>query len=247
MKFSDGYWMLRPGVSALGPRDIDTVEQDGRDLLVYAPTSRIQERGDTLNRPLLTVRFSSPLPDVIGVRISHHVGAVDRGPHFPLTRTDHPVRIEVPAPSGELDAGYTAGRLRPRIATDGPWRVEFVADGRVLTSSMDRSVAALSTPEGAFVREQLTLGVGETLYGLGERFGPFARNGQSVDIWNADGGTASEQAYKNVPFYLSDAGYGVFVDHAERVSFELATEVASRAQFSVPGKELQYYVVHGAD
>jgi alpha-D-xyloside xylohydrolase len=29
-----------------------------------------------------------------------------------------------------------------------------------------------------------------------------------VDIWNADGGTSSEQAYKNVPFYLTTGATG---------------------------------------
>ena len=32
-----------------------------------------------------------------------------------------------------------------------------------------------------------------------------SRTARRVDIWNADGGTASEQAYKNVPFYLTNA------------------------------------------
>ena len=50
------------------------------------------------------------------------------------------------------------------------------------------------TPTGAhYVHEQLALGVGETVYGLGERFGPFVKNGQTVDIWNADGGTSSDR------------------------------------------------------
>ena len=90
------------------------------------------------------------------------------------------------------------------------------------------------------------MGVREHLYGLGERFGAFVKNGQSIDIWNEDGGTASEQAYKNVPFYLSDAGYGVFVAHPEKVSYEIGTEVVSRTQFGVPGEFLQYYVIYGA-
>jgi alpha-D-xyloside xylohydrolase len=95
------------------------------------------------------------------------------------------------------------------------------------------------------MREQLTLGVGEHVFGLGERFGAFAKNGQSIDIWNADGGTASDQAYKNVPFYLTDRGYGVFVDHPERTSFEIGTEVVSRSQFSVAGQRLRYFVIYG--
>ena len=56
---------------------------------------------------------------------------------------------------------------------------------------------------------------------------------------------ASEQAYKNVPFYLTDAGYGVFVDHPGRVSFEVGSEAVSRVQFSVEGQQLGYYVIHG--
>ena len=51
------------------------------------------------------------------------------------------------------------------------------------------------------------------MYGLGERFTPFVKNGQSVESWNEDGGTSSDQAYKNIPFYLTQPGYGVLVNH----------------------------------
>src|SRR5690606_8236021 len=78
-----------------------------------------------------------------------------------------------------------------------------------------------------------------------ERFTPFLKNGQVVDIWNEDGGTASEQAYKNVPFYLSSGGYGVFVNHPERVSFEIASEIVSKVGFSVEGESLEYFIVGG--
>ncbi len=59
-----------------------------------------------------------------------------------------------------------------------------------------------------------------------------------VDIWNEDGGTSSEQAYKNIPFYLTNRGYGVFVNQPERVSFEVGSEKVERVQFSVPGETL---------
>lgn len=85
------------------------------------------------------------------------------------------------------------------------------------------------------MRQQLSLGVGELLYGTGEHFTPFVRNGQSIDIWNADGGTSTEQAYKNIPFYISNKGYGVLVNHPEKVSMELGTEMVTRAEFSVKG------------
>ena len=92
---------------------------------------------------------------------------------------------------------------------------------------------------------QLALGVGENVYGLGERFTPFVKNGQIVDIWQADGGTSSEQAYKNIPFYLSSRGYGVFVNHPGKVSFEVGSESVGQVQFSVEDQTLEYFVVAG--
>src|SRR5699024_11192523 len=71
------------------------------------------------------------------------------------------------------------------------------------------------------------------------------KNGQSVDIWNKDGGTSSEQSYKNIPFYLSNKGYGVFVNHSEEVNFELGSETVSKSQFSVEGEYLDYYIING--
>jgi len=99
--------------------------------------------------------------------------------------------------------------------------------------------------EDAYMREQLSLSVGELIYGLGERFSAFVKNGQSVDIWNEDGGTSTEQSYKNIPFYISNKGYGVFVNHPERVSFEVATEMVTKVEFSVPGENLDYFLING--
>jgi alpha-D-xyloside xylohydrolase len=64
-------------------------------------------------------------------------------------------------------------------------------------------------------------------------------------MWNEDGGTSSELAYKNIPFYLTNRGYGIFVNHPERVSFEIASEKVERVQLSVPGESLEYFVVYG--
>ena len=93
--------------------------------------------------------------------------------------------------------------------------------------------------------ERLDLSVGEYVYGLGERFTAFVKNGQEVEIWNRDGGTSSEQAYKNIPFYITNRGYGVFVNHTEKVNFSVAYEKVSKVQFHVEGEHLEYYVIDG--
>lgn len=93
--------------------------------------------------------------------------------------------------------------------------------------------------------EQLLLDVGEYVYGLGERYTPFIKNGQTVEIWNEDGGTASEQTYKNVPFYITNKGYGLFVGHPGDVHFEVGSEKVERVQFSVQTERLDYYILNG--
>ncbi|MEP7764062.1 alpha-xylosidase [Sanguibacter sp. 25GB23B1] len=246
MKFTDGYWLVLPGTTILRPQSAADVTVEDDRLTVYAPTAPITSRGDTLNRPQVTVTFDAPMDDVIGVRVEHFQGVSARGPAFEIHREPGDCKVVAPQTEGGSTAHITSGALRADVSASGAWGVDFVADGRVLTSSTPRSVGIVSRDDGSrYVYEQLALGVGEHVYGLGERFGAFVKNGQSVDIWNEDGGTASDQAYKNVPFYLSDAGYGVFVAHPDRVSFEVGTEVVSRTQFSVEGQHLQYYVIYG--
>ncbi|GIG26507.1 alpha-xylosidase [Cellulomonas denverensis] len=245
MKFTDGYWMTRPGVSLLRPVGVDEVVAGDGSLTVYAATAKLTKRGDTLNRPLVTITLDSPAEGVLGVTVEHFRGALDRGPHFELTGAGHPV-AKVEAPQGG-PATLTTGNLTATVAAEGGWSLDIAVDGRRVTGSDARGLALVDDNGTAYVREQLDLGVREHVYGLGERFTAFVKNSQTVDVWNADGGTSSEQAYKNVPFLLSDKGYGVFVDHPEHVSFEIGSEAVSRTQFSVPGQRLRYYVIAGPD
>ncbi|WP_024287747.1 alpha-xylosidase [Cellulomonas sp. KRMCY2] len=245
MKFSDGYWMVREGMHPMHPAEAYDIWSTDDAMTVYAPTAPIAVRGDTLNRPVITVTYSSPMPDVIRVRIEHHQGALEPGPSFALHGAERiPVQVVLDDATGVL----TSGGLSVRVHRGPQWRVDFVADGRVLTSSLHKGIGVVDADDGAhYVHEQLSLGVGEYVYGLGERFGAFVKNGQTVDVWNADGGTSSEQAYKNVPFYLTTGGYGVFVNQPELVSFEVGSEITSRTQFSVQGQALEYFVIHGPE
>ena len=112
----------------------------------------------------------------------------------------------------------------------------------MITRSVDKDLALIKTNwkgdfydkgdlQDTYMRQQLTVGVGELLYGTGEHFTAFVKNGQTVDIWNEDGGTNTEQAYKNIPFYISNKGYGVLVNHPEKVSMELCSEVVTERLF----------------
>ncbi|WP_236239236.1 alpha-xylosidase [Streptomyces sp. CC228A] len=247
MKFTDGFWLMRDGVRASYATEVRDVHVSDDHLTAYAAVRRVEHRGHTLNSPLLTVECFSPAEGVIGVRTTHHAGRAPRGPDFALTGADARAggfaRTRRDGPVTEL----TSGPLTVRLDRSKPWGLDFLdADGRRLTGVGGKGTAfAVDADGGHHMVAQLSLAVGEQVYGLGERFTPFVRNGQTVDIWQADGGTSSEQAYKNVPFHLSSRGYGVFVNHPGRVSYEIGTESVGQVQFSVEDQSLEYYVVAG--
>lgn len=147
------------------------------------------------------------------------------------------------------DVTLTTGGLTVKVVKGAPWNLTFIGeDGKVLAESAGKSLGRFKlgaesnvtaqpvsefgvTMDGSardesdvFIAIQLHLSVGEDVYGLGERFGAYVKNGQSVDIWNEDGGTASEQGYKDIPFYMTSNGYGVLVNNRGHVSFEIGSE-----------------------
>jgi len=242
MKFTDGQWLLRPGVTAHYAAEAHTVSAEHEKLVIHAPTRVIRHRGDTLQGPLLTITLSSPLPDIVRVRIEHFVGRAERGPEIPLVSSP---KATVKICDEEKSATLTSGGLTARVQKPG-WEISFGAGERVLTKSGARGIGYVQTADGRnYVHEQLSLGVGECVYGLGERFTAFVKNGQIVECTNQDGGTASEQAYKSVPFYLTNRGYGVLVNETGPVSFEVASEKVTRVQFSLEGESLEYFVILG--
>jgi len=243
MKFSNGYWLTKEGVTLAAPEDIRDIEVSDGKLIVYAATRPIRHRGDTLEGPILTFEYSSPFPEVISVKARHFMGTDEKGPSFELYEEEG-FMPEISQSDDQII--LKSGRLSMTVKRTPGWAMEFLYDGKYITGNTRRDTAYLTVAgDGAYMRERLELGVDEYVYGLGERFTPFVKNGQTVDIWNEDGGTSSEQAYKNIPFYLSNKGYGVFVNHPGKVSYELGSECVSRVQFSVPGESLEYYVIGG--
>ena len=243
MKFTDGYWLTRSDVTLHHAHDVVDYRIDPRSFTVFTTTRPLTSNGSTTDNPTITIEFSSPLPDIIAVRACHFDGELERGPHFELSQhDDFPLEIELEGDRIRLTSGQTSVRVR----IQGTWTADYDYAGSFLTSSNFRHLSYAITQDGrCYMKDQLDLSVGENVYGLGERFTPYVKNGQIVDIWNEDGGTSSEQAYKNIPFYLTNRNYGVLVNHPEKVSFEVASEVVTRTQFSVPGQRLSYFVIGG--
>jgi alpha-D-xyloside xylohydrolase len=244
MKFNNGYWLLREGVTAKFAVEAVQAETDGTALSVYASSKMIQSRRDCNDLTMLTVTYTAPAPDVIKVSVVHFDGAKQPTPSFSLT-PDPSAKPNIQI--GDKSASFTSGNLSITIPLGQPWHGTWSYQDRTLTTVESKSTGSMLDGDKPYIKDELTLGIGECIYGLGERFGAFVKNGQSIDIDNQDGGAASEQAYKNIPFYLSSAGYGLLVDSPDKVSFEVGSEKTSRVQFSVPGERLEYYVIAGKE
>ena len=244
MKFSNGMWLNKLGYSFFKPAEVYDIDANNEKITAYGPFVKVITRGNTLDGGMITMDITSPMEDVICVKAAHYLGETDNS-YFEIAKCENK---KVIVEKNENIYSLKSGNLKAEIIKGENWGIKFYNENGLLTST-DKSMAYIIDDEKkqSYMREQLSLDAGELLYGFGERFTSFIKNGQSIDIWNQDGGTASEQSYKNIPFYLSNKGYGVFVNHSENVSFEVGSEATAKNQFSVKGENLEYYIINGKD
>ena len=242
MRFTDGAWMVREGFNMHKACEVRFVKKDEDKLILTVPTYKIYGKGMTLGGVFLTLEITSPLDNVFKIRAYHHKGDKSLAPSYFETISSS-VSLDISEEGNTVTAVSADSSL---VIDKENFSMKLYRDGKLITASEGGSLAYIGGSDGNYMREQLSLRVGEHVYGLGERFGSFIRNGQSVDIVNKDGGTFSEQSYKNIPFYITDNDLGVFVDHSETVSFEVASENVSKVQFSVKGECLNYYMIAGS-
>ena len=88
MKFTNGYWLMRPDCTPHYALQVQDIETRPDALTVYAATRPVRHRGDTLSNPLLTIKYSSPLESVIKVEVWHHQGGGFPKPEFDLQEHD---------------------------------------------------------------------------------------------------------------------------------------------------------------
>ncbi|KAL6309103.1 alpha-glucosidase [Sparassis latifolia] len=271
MRFNDGFWLLKSGVKPSYGLQVVQAIQDGDGYNLQVSTKPIRHRGDTLAGPVLCIRVHSPTEGVVGVKIEHFKHS-NPAPNFPLFPDDPPVPSVV-LMKADSSWSIATGGLTTEI-TENPYTITFKSLARTLTTAGYRHQAIYDVPykwtirsasNGSclatdvssnphprnppelvrYVHSELNLSPGELVYGLGEQFGAFVKNGQTVSIWNQDGGTSSEQAYKCVPFYITNRNYGVFVNHPGEVEVEVGSEKVSRVGVSVAGESLEYFVIYG--
>jgi alpha-D-xyloside xylohydrolase len=190
------------------------------------------------------------------VETTHWLGALNPAPHFDLYPAGKPESSDTKITQTDSAVTLKSGSISATVKTSNhDFDIRFHAtDGsKELTSLLNRSVGFAYSPAPSnpmqtgdmskfqhYVFTQTTLSVGESVHGLGERFGAFNKIGQAITLWNSDGGTSSDQAYKNIPFWMSSRGYGIFIDTPDKVELEVGSERCCRVQTSIEGQRLKW-------
>jgi alpha-D-xyloside xylohydrolase len=262
MKFRDGMWLTNENFTVQYAEEVYSVtpREDQKGVSLLCPTRKIFSRGDTLNLSTLSIDIEAEIDGVISLEVTHFSGARRLGPNFDLFPDGKP-GTTTELKKSDKGTTLSSGALSASISGKAhEFEIKFHATNgsKTLTSLLNRSVGlayspALTTPRQVedlndrkhFVFTQTELSVGESIHGLGERFGAWNKVGQNVEVWNEDGGTSSEQAYKNVSFWLSSRGYGVFIDTPDKIDLEIGSERCCRLQTSVESQRLKWYIIYG--
>lgn len=94
--------------------------------------------------------------------------------------------------------------------------------------------------------ESFVLYPGEGIYGLGEGFGSLNKTGKTFGFWHFEGmGNTSGRNYKNIPFFMSTRGYGIYFNESRPITFWVGSREYCKTQVAVEGDLMDYFFFYG--
>ena len=168
-------------------------------------------------------------------------------------------------PAADFDVNETpeavsvnTGDIRFEARKD-PWKYTiYDRDGQVVLQENVHDIdvyanyrslpIGFTNQDGKFLRtnDTFTLFPGESFYGFGEKFTRLNKLGQRLNGWNINTwGAGTEEAYKNVPFFMSTRGYGIFVNTTHRVTYEMGSRSVVTFTLMVNDPRLDIFIIHG--
>lgn len=144
-----------------------------------------------------------------------------------------------PAPAETIDL---------RLYPDGKKEVALSAYDMFSPARHDAYALAFVTKDGRADRATCAFAAkpNECFYGTGERFAKMDLSGRTVQLYNQDGqGVNNRRTYKNIPFYLSSEGYGMFLHTTYFAKISLADHSTRSAQLMVEEPVIDTFIIGG--
>ena len=198
MKFTEGYWLRSESIKPSFVSQAFSIEKTDVGMRVIAPERPIKSRCDAQNITTIIIDFIPYTPNNIAVQLTHYQGYDNREPRFALKGEAPSFTVEVNEKEGVLKCGNVLVRVNRE---NGQYQFEN-NENKVITSCDFRNQGYIRTeyqpstmrPEKNYLADdykpymltELSLKAGERVYGFGEQFTSFCKNGQVVECWRSE-------------------------------------------------------------
>ncbi len=161
-------------------------------------------------------------------------------------------RVPLVLPQPKMKDGFTAkehddytellsAKLKVYVHYDKP-RVDFYTRNGVPISIDGEGIGNV----GGQQQDQRVINVDEEFFGFGLQFHSMAQRGKTKTLKvNADPSTDLGNSHAVVPFFLSTAGYGIYLDSHAYTYFDMGKANPDRLSFQTPDPVLDYYFCYG--
>ena len=133
MKFGNGCWLQQEGIECFAAQEAYFITKKEKEVSFCVPTHHIVYRGDTLGGVNLTVKISSPAPEVLRVQTFHYMGVQKKAPEFELNLEPQTLRTE----EDEGQISIFSGNFGVKIKKY-PLSMTFLRNGKTVTKSAGR-------------------------------------------------------------------------------------------------------------
>jgi len=192
------------------------------------------------NYPDSTLHVTLVAPETVRVLVVPR-GANANFPRVPLVLPQPTTRDAFKLRVSKSNIDLQTSRLRLHIHNDAPAVDFYDAAGKPL--SLDSGGAA--TVEGQ-QRDTRSIAPDEEFFGFGLQFHSLAQRGKTKTLKvNADPKDDKGNSHAVVPFFLSTAGYGIYLDSHAYTYFDMGQTAADSLYFQTPDPVLDYYFCYG--
>lgn len=185
-----------------------------------------------------SIRVSFPFPDVVRVQIHHGEGpfAEDIGQSFDIKQKENMFELKTDS-------------LLVTIQKQ-PWELTVTRiNGDIVFSQVPEQSGYVNSESGnRTLRITVPMQKNEGFYGFGEKFNGMNQRGKKVVMEISDAYVEEgSRTYKAIPFFISSARYGLLVNSAMPVVYDLGVKNKDFYSFENPDNEINYFVFTNKD
>lgn len=102
--------------------------------------------------------------------------------------------------------------------------------------------------EKTYAAEQIEIRDDEHFYGFGEKFMGLDKKGQNIDLWNTNClGCNTNRTYKNIPFFMSTKGYGIFMHTSNAINCNMGQHADKAYTMMTDDDQIDYFFIYGPE